>query len=361
MSNSLLEVLKGTMKKEAFEPPMPAQPPAPAPPPMDAGMAGGAPPPMDPTMAGGAPPPMPPPMAAPPAAPPAEAGAPMGGPPPMDPQMMQQLQMLLMDPNIQAMLQSIGIMIDPQQGPVDMQTGEVIPPEEMMQILQEIMMQSMPQGGAPPAPGGAPMPPPEAGGMPPKMAMEKEAQPMPMEPPPAGAPVAPAGPAGAPPPPMEEPPMAPPAAPAPGGDIEERLSALEDLVGELAAKLEVNPETRDSVITEGLTDEAKTAISPEGDQGMGEAEKIAEENTEESSVETMKNPEDKDSAVEEPEEQSDPEEKPQLIGDVEEEKQPEEKTAGEKPIEKKASSARVPTAAQKLTKLIGRLKNAYNN
>jgi hypothetical protein len=300
----------------------------------------------------------------------------MAGPPPMDPAMMQQLQMALMDPNVQAMLQQIGIIIDPQRGPVDTQTGQVIPPEEMLMILQELMAQIPPPGAAPGAPpaGGAPMPPPE-GAMPPKVAeedyllddqMEKEAQPMPMAPagPPAGAPIAPAGPADTMPP--EAPPAPAPAVPieepeVPGGDIEQRLSQLEDLVGEIAAKLEMNPETKESVIDEGFTDEAKAATNPEEEM---EAEKVAAECacSDECTCDGDCKCADKcvcGETVEEAEKQEENQEEtiPEelLSGDSE------EKKAEEKPIEKKASSSREPTAAQKLTKLIGKLRSAYNN
>ena len=329
------------MNKRAFEPPMPPMDPAMAQgggAPMDPSMGGA--PPMDPAMmaGGGAPPMPPPPEAAPPAAPPAPEGAPMGpeagGAPPMDPAMMQQMQMALMDPNVQAMLQQVGIIIDPQQGPIDQASGQSIPPEEMMAILQELMQQlqaggapmdpAMAGGAPPPAPGGAPMDPAMAGGAPPmpKAAADQGMMPPPMDPAMAqggGAPMDPSM-GGAPPmppqPPMPE--NVPQAVEPQEAGLEERLSALEDLVGELAAKLEVNPDTRDSVIEEGLTDEAQDALNSEdtveGEAGEQPTEKVAEE--------------------------------------IKEEK------AEDKPMKKKASE-REQNPARKLSGLIGRLKASY--
>ena len=257
---ALLTVMnkRAALNKEAFQPPMPAVDPATAggaPPPMDPSMAGGAPPPMDPSMAGGAPPPpMDPSMA--------------GGAPQVDPAMMQQMMMALQDPNVQQMLAQMGIIVDPNQGPIDQQTGQVIPPDQMLQILQQIMAQMPPPaaaGGAPPPMDpaampkeaammpGAPMDPTMAGGAPP---MDPAAMASPMDP------------AAAAPPPVEEAP----------DDLETRVAALEDTVGKLAEKANINPDTMDSVKSEGLTDEAQELLGEDTNLEEQGAEKIASEN-----------------------------------------------------------------------------------
>ena len=214
------------MNKVAFQPPAaggappPAGPP-PGAPPMDPAAAGGAPPagapPMDPAAAGGAPPMDPAAGGAPP------PGAPPAGPggAPMDPQMMEMLMQALQDPQVIAMLEQQGITIDPNQGPIDQATGQVVPPEAIMQLLQT-------------------MPPPEAGGAPP-----------------AGAP------------PMD--PAAAGGAPPPAGPDEEtgaRLEQLEIIIGGLCQQLGIDPEQllqgsegagEAGVMEEGLTDEAMGA------------------------------------------------------------------------------------------------------
>ena len=301
MSINLKDVLRTMEKraelhKEAFEPPAP---------PMDPAMAGGAP--MDPAMAGGAPPPMDPSMGGAPPMDPAMAG---GAPPPqMDPAMLQQMQQALMDPNVQAMLEQIGIQVDPQRGPIDMETGQVIPPDQMLQILQELMAQMPPPGAAP---GGAPMDPAMAGGAPPMDPAMAPAPPPPMAPPMpkaaedmtgGGMPVAPAAPMDAPPMPQEQ-----------GGDIEARLTALEEQVGEMAAKLEANPDTTQSVVEEGMSPEAQQVLGPDSVQEEGDQQ-----------IKT---------AVEEP-----------VV----------EKTVTEKPMQKKAST-RKEDPARRLSKLISRIR-----
>lgn len=118
---------------------------------------------------GGQPPPQPGQPAGPGAPPapgqpaPAAAPAPQGQPPPQggDP-MIQQMMQIMQDPQVQQALAQQGITMG-QQGPT--QNGQVVPPEQMMQILQQ-MGAMPPQGGA--APGGQPPPSPEASGMAPE-------------------------------------------------------------------------------------------------------------------------------------------------------------------------------------------------
>lgn len=68
----------------------------------------------------------------------------------MPPELMQ----MLGDPQVQQMLNQAGIMLQPDGTAIDGQTGQPIPPEVLMQVLQE-MMGGMEGGG-------------EAGGMPPE-------------------------------------------------------------------------------------------------------------------------------------------------------------------------------------------------
>lgn len=341
MKNDLKDVLRIIMEKRAFEPPMPATPPPP-----DPSMAGGAPP-MDPSMAGGAPPPQAPAMAPPPPqAPAGGAPAPMappaGGQAPasqMDPAMIQQMQQAMSDPNVQAMLQQIGIIVDPQQGPVDQQTGQVIPPEVMMQILQQLMQQAMaaqqPQaGGAPPVPG------PAAGGVPQPMPKgAAEMAPPPMDPAMSGGTPAP---------------MAPQVPPAdPMVDIETRLAALEEQVGELAAKMESNPDATQQVADEGLSDEAQQALNGNEEAPLNEMasqQKMAEE-------EEIAPP--KATELETPENAA--EVKP-VVGDPDPEKASDvnEPPKGTPPVfDKKSSERRQPDPARRLSGLISRLRSAF--
>ena len=251
--SSLLNVLsraRGTvLDKRAFEPPQPATPP------MDPAAAGGAPPmpPMDPAAAGGAPPmPQMDPAAA-------------GGAPPMpqiDPAMLQQA---LADPGVQQMLQQVGIIVDPQQGPIDIQTGQPIPQDQLIQILQQLMAQMPPPaaaGGAPVPPQGAPMPKAGAEMMPPAMA--------------GGAP--PMDPAAVDPsmaPPMDpaavDPSMAPPMDPSMAGgapsdpmqeleDLKSRVTELEDKVSQLTQSMGISSDQPADVVDEGLTPEAQDVL-----------------------------------------------------------------------------------------------------
>jgi len=104
------------------------------------------------------------PMGSPPGgAPPEAGGMPPGGAGPMPPELMQ----MLADPMVQQALNQAGIMIQPDGSAIDGQTGQPIPPEMLMQAVQELMGGA---GGAPP--GGAP-PGPEA--MPPEGAPPAEA------------------------------------------------------------------------------------------------------------------------------------------------------------------------------------------
>lgn len=102
----------------------------------------------------GAPPPGAPPMQPPPGAP---QGAPQGGGIPPE------LAQLIADPNVQQLLQSYGIAIDPNVGPIDMQSGQPIPPEQFMQALNGIMQEQQ-GGGQPPAGQPAPEAPQQGGG-----------------------------------------------------------------------------------------------------------------------------------------------------------------------------------------------------
>lgn len=128
------------------------------------GAPGGAPPPGGPPpQAGGAPPmggPLPggpPPQAggAPPPGGPPQGPLPQAGGPPPD---------ILQDPQILQILEQNGIVLDPQQGTfIDTQSGQPIPAEQVMAIVEQIMteMQSQaPQQGAPPEPSAPPLPPP---------------------------------------------------------------------------------------------------------------------------------------------------------------------------------------------------------
>ena len=310
---------RAALNKEAFEPPMPPVDPNGAPP-MDPAMAGGAPP-MDPAMA--PPPPMDPAMAG-------------GAPPQVDPALLQQA---LQDPNVQAMLAEIGITVDPQRGPIDQATGQLVPPEQMMMILQELMMQAQ-GGGAPGAPpvdpnGAPPMDPAMAGGAPPMAPpMPKMSADMGMAPMPSADPTMMDPSAGA---------MPPPAPPMPetgGGDIETRLTALEEQVGEMAAKMETDPDATQAVAEEGLSDEAQQEVLGPSTLAEEGGEKLAEDCG--ASEETLKDPSDvKDDKTEESEDTELPDN-----GD---------KDDGDKDIPKKAS-LRKEDPARRLSKLINRIR-----
>jgi hypothetical protein len=144
MDTRLNKLAQMLMSKTAFQP-MGGQPP-----PQPGAPAGpGAPP---------APGGMPPPGGAPP--PPAGGPPPQGGQPPQgggDPKIQQMIQ-ILQDPQVQQALAQQGIQIGPQ-GPTG-PDGQMIPPEQMEQILTQMGLM---QGGAP---GGQPPPPmpPEMGG-----------------------------------------------------------------------------------------------------------------------------------------------------------------------------------------------------
>ena len=82
---------------------------------------------------------------------PPQGGMPPGAPPQgggMPPELMQMMQ----DPMIQQALNQAGVMISPDGSAIDQQTGQPIPPEELMAAIQELMGG---QGGGMP-PGGAP-------------------------------------------------------------------------------------------------------------------------------------------------------------------------------------------------------------
>ena len=92
-------------------------------------------------------------------------GAPPGGAPmaPQQPAPPELLQMIN-DPAVAQMLQQAGVQVDPATGSaMDTQTGQPIPPDQLMMAINEMMTQ---MGGMPPAEGmeggGAPMP--EEGG-----------------------------------------------------------------------------------------------------------------------------------------------------------------------------------------------------
>ena len=323
--SSLRDILAGLasgeeMAKQSFVPPAPAG----GMPPADPNMAAGAPP-MDPAMAaGGAPPPMapppPPPMppqgGMPPMPPQGDPG--MGAAPQIDPAQLQQLLQMLMDPNVQEMLAQVGIIVDPQRGPVEQATGRVLEPEEIMQVLEEMfqMMMAQQQGGMMP-PGMPPQQgmPPQGGMMPPKMAYEMMgAAPAAMQ---GGA--TPGMMQGQPDPYME--PAVPAGIPP---ELEDRLSALEELVGQIAAKMGVeNPGTP---VEEGFTPEAQAVIEGE-EPAPAEVPKVAEE---QKAPETEK-----------------------LEGEIEKEAgQKEDKSRGYVP-----SAPRKEDAASKLSRVIGRLRS----
>ena len=275
------------MNKVAFQPPMdPAA--AGGAPPMDPSMMGGAPP-MDPAAAGGAPP-MDPSMmqGGMPMDPAMQGGAPPmgGGQPPMDPAMMQNVMAALQDPNVQAMLAQMGIIVDPQQGPVDQATGQVIPPEQMIQILQQLASQMQGAGVAPMDPsmmGGAPpMDPAAAGGAPPMDPSMMGGAP-PMDPSMmGGAPPMPKASAMDPNAMQPAPAPAAPQQPAPGQDMDKRLKDLETTVDKIAKHLGINPGTESSVASEGLTDEAQNLVNE------GANEKTASERSEDPSFKLNK-------------------------------------------------------------------------
>ena len=349
--SSLKDILVGLasgeeMGKLSFAPPTPAGAPAGAPP-----MGGGAPPPAG--AGAGAPPmaPQPPPAGAPPmgGGMPPQGGMPMdpgmgGGMPPQGGQMseqeMQQLMQMLSDPGIQEMLAQAGIIVDPQQGPMEQATGRVLAPEEVMMILEEIFMMMQQQGGGMPPQGGMPMDPGMGGGMPPQGGMPMDPGMGGGMPPQGGMPMDPSMGGGGMPPKMayEMPGMAPAGMqggmapgmtqgqpdpymepPAPTGltpELEERLSSLEELVGQLAAKLDVeNPGTP---VEEGFSQEAQDII---GNQ--------------EAPAETMESPK---MALEEPEEL--------------EKKASADKSRGYVPSPPKKEDA-----ASKLSRIIGRLRS----
>ena len=88
--------------------------------------------------------------------PPAQGGG--GGMPP-------EVQEMLADPNVQQMLQQAGFAIDPSSGNViDPATGQPVPPDQLMQILEQLMQGQGQGGGQPPSGGG--QPPPDQGGQP---------------------------------------------------------------------------------------------------------------------------------------------------------------------------------------------------
>lgn len=69
---------------------------------------------------------------------------------------------ILQDPQVQQVLQQNGLSVDPASGNVvDQQSGQMLPPDQVQQILQELMQQ---QGGGAPAPGGEGQTPQDSGG-----------------------------------------------------------------------------------------------------------------------------------------------------------------------------------------------------
>jgi len=131
---------------------------------------GGAPAPADPAAAGGMPP------ADQGAMPPADhnamsAGDPaaMGGQPPMPPQGGQLPPEVLQDQMfVQFLQEAMGCQVDPASGTViDVQSGQQIPPDAVMQAYQAFQQQmAQMQGGQPPMDAGAGAPPAEQGGAP---------------------------------------------------------------------------------------------------------------------------------------------------------------------------------------------------
>jgi len=94
--------------------------------------------------------------------PPGGAPPPPGAGAPPPPELLQAIN----DPMVAQMLQQAGIQVDPASGmAMDTQTGQQIPPQDLMMVIQQIMGQmggGMPPGGEmPPEEGGAP---PEDGG-----------------------------------------------------------------------------------------------------------------------------------------------------------------------------------------------------
>lgn len=114
-------------------------------------------PPMGPPQGASASAPQAPPQAPAPQAPPA---APQQPPPPQggDPQMDQMMQ-IVMSPEFQQFAQQNGVAVDPQNGPVNMQTGQPVSPEEFTGLLQAFMQQGT-QGVPAPAPQAPQQPPP---------------------------------------------------------------------------------------------------------------------------------------------------------------------------------------------------------
>ena len=82
---------------------------------------------------------------------PSSQGGGGGGMPP-------EIQEVLADPQVQQMLQQAGFTMDPASGNVlDPASGQPVPPDQLMQILQQLMggQQGAPQGGAQPQDPGA--------------------------------------------------------------------------------------------------------------------------------------------------------------------------------------------------------------
>lgn len=76
---------------------------------------------------------------------------PQGGAGPVPPELLQMIN----DPMVAQMLQQAGVQVDPASGTaIDTQTGQQIPPQELMMAIQQMMGQMQGQGGMPP--GGAP-------------------------------------------------------------------------------------------------------------------------------------------------------------------------------------------------------------
>ena len=105
----------------------------------------------------------------------AAMGSPMGAPQggasqggaPQDPQqpggggLPPEMAQILQDPQVQQVLQQNGLSVDPASGNVmDQQSGQMLPPDQVQQILQELMQQ---QGGGG-APGGEGQTPQDSGG-----------------------------------------------------------------------------------------------------------------------------------------------------------------------------------------------------
>jgi hypothetical protein len=158
-----------------------------------------------------------------------------------------------------------------------------------------------------------------------------------------------------------------------GSDLEARLTALEDQVGEIAAKLEMDPDSLESVKNEGLTEEAQDVLDAnnEGDtiEESTSQEKLAEEIKEKEDP-SVKEEKEKDAtsgeSLEEAEElegakkdKTDTETTDEKeVAEKSEDNIYKEKDAGKTDLNKTSSRRRIDPARQ-LSSLISRIKNSF--